>query len=101
MRRIAVLGTLLLVLAGCCSSPEERAAAEKAKQEKVAAEKAAQEQAQAEYSAKINSFKTKKCLNVRVNDNTIDFVMDDGSIVTVFATAHSDGRSAYSRIGVK
>jgi predicted small lipoprotein YifL len=92
VKGLIVLAVLCGALAGSgCKSPEELAAEQKIKLARDAEQQAAAEKSQAEYKAKIDGFKEKKCLNVRVNDTSVDFVMDDGSIVTIIAQAYKQG----------
>lgn len=93
MIRIFVL-LVLLVSIGCGKSREE-VVKQKVDQEQqdrtiadqIAAQKAQREQEEAIFRAKLESLKMKKILNIRgdINSDTFDFILEDGSIVTIFS----------------
>lgn len=101
---------LILALAFClvgCESDDQKKAREAKEVAAVAQQKAAQEKAQAIIMAKIDSLKKDKILNVRLNDTTIDFIMEDGNTITLYSYLTSDdsggGRitTYYHHLGVK
>jgi outer membrane lipoprotein-sorting protein len=104
MKRTLILLVLALCLVGC-ESAEQAAARKEAAAQQAAEAKAEQEKAEQEYRAKIESLKKQKILNIRITDTTMDFILEDGTIVTMYSYQTSSRNSQtvyyYHHLGVK
>lgn len=103
---LLMLGFVACLCLVGCESQEQKEAREKREAAAAAARQVEQEKEEAEYRAKIESLKKQKILNIRVTDTTMDFILEDGSIVTLYSyvTTRSNGNggyTSYSHLAVK
>jgi DNA-binding LytR/AlgR family response regulator len=92
-------------LATGCISQEEKAKRDAAAAAQAAEEKAANEKAAADHREKINLLKTRKILNIRETDTSVDFILEDGTIITIYSyqmwTRRANHNDYYHHLGVK
>lgn len=98
---LLVCFSLFVVLSGC-ESQEDRLKREAVAERKEAERKAAAETAKAEHRSKIEALRKMKVLNIRENDTTIDFILEDGTIITIYSyLTGSDRRGYFHHVGIK
>lgn len=97
LARLVLAAFLAAAACGCALSPEQQAARKAELDRQQASEQAAAE----EVRQKVECLKTKKILNVRVSDSVVDFVLEDGTIVTFFSWLDGSAQSLHHHVGVR
>lgn len=73
------------IMMGCGMTPEQKAEQQEKQKQVEAEKKAAVEKAKKELEEKITLLKTKKTVNIRQDQKSIDFILEDGTIISIFS----------------
>lgn len=85
MKKILLVLCICFCFCGCISESE--------KAQKLAKKLAIEEQQAQDIKNKYDNLKNKKILNIRYDNTTVDFILEDGSIITIY--------TYYGNVGTK